>query len=350
MDHRSLSSIRRFWTGLKETVHPDDQPIFDRHPGHSFNLDFPPPAFIGDVDHAPIVVLMSNGGYNDGKTQNEFPDENAIREHRDYLRGERVGLPRYLSRYYLGGPLGPWIAEGSAVLVNAVPYRSLKLSSEKENQKVAGELRSLAAHRSWLKEEVLPEAKAGRRFVLVHRKGWWDIPAGEYGACVLFSEQARAEPNRRTPDKAKLGHAENWLRQHYRSLGPDPRSIFPAAQKFAERFATWGIRLPMPALVARKPGHIYSEGWFIWYRFGLDQWGEFLDYYANHRMSGESHVRIRDDGREEYLLTMSNLMPTSSDPAEAERMKIEYYARNREIAQMVREKGFDLDHKWSSDE
>ena len=66
------SSIRKHWSRLEGNVHPDDLPIFDRHP-HSFRINFPPPAFIGNIDTAPIVILMANGGYNEEGTPKEFP-------------------------------------------------------------------------------------------------------------------------------------------------------------------------------------------------------------------------------------------------------------------------------------
>src|SRR5262249_48569477 len=77
----TTSSLRRFWARLEDSVHPDDKPIFAEYPQHTFNLKFPPPAFVGDVDAAPIVILMSNGGYKPGITEREFPDEASISEY-----------------------------------------------------------------------------------------------------------------------------------------------------------------------------------------------------------------------------------------------------------------------------
>ena len=205
------SSIRAFWRQLAGTVHPADEPVFAAHPGHSFNLDFPPPAFIGDIDRAPIIVLMSNGGYRSGVTEAEFPDANSINEYRDWLRGKIKSMPSHLSKYYTWQALGDWIAAGQAVLVNAVAYRSPNLSQEPANQAVARELPSLAAHRRWLFQEALPQAAAGKRFILVHRNRWWAVPREWAGSCVLFSDPARAEPNRRTPDLEKLKKAQRWL-------------------------------------------------------------------------------------------------------------------------------------------
>ena len=39
---------------------------------HSFNLDYPPGPFVGDVDNVPGVILMANGGYDPALTPREF--------------------------------------------------------------------------------------------------------------------------------------------------------------------------------------------------------------------------------------------------------------------------------------
>lgn len=341
MNSERKSSIRRHWSRLEGNVHPDDMPIFDRF-RHSFRLNFPPPAFIGNVDTAPIVILMANGGYDEEGTPKEFPDESAVHEHRDYLRGLHLPLPRFLSKYYTNGPLGSLIADGSAVLVNAIPYRSPRLSEEKENQATAQILPTRAAHRRWLHEEVLPLAGAGQRFVLAHRTKWWGITPSEFaGPCVLFSDPAKAEPNRRSPDKEKLEQAKKWLTEYYNNLGPDASRLNSIADVFAERFENWRIRIQRPALVARSPGHIYSEGWHIWYRFGRENEREFLDYYATHRMMwGDEHIRIHEDGSRQPLPALSGMCPVSNDPVESERLKGEYFRENREIGELLSSKGF----------
>jgi len=206
------SSIQKFWERLPGAVHPDDEPIFAAYPHHTFNLKFPPPAFIGSVD-APIVILMSNGGYKPGITEAEFPNEKSESEYRQFIRGEVIDLPPNLSRYYVGGSFARWITNRNAVIVNAVPYRSPRLSQEPYNKRLARRLRSLEIHRQWITDEVLPEAARGRRFVLVHRNGWWEIPKSCAGPCVLFSDPANAEPNRLAPDKEKLALAQHWLDQ-----------------------------------------------------------------------------------------------------------------------------------------
>jgi hypothetical protein len=213
MTSATTSSLRRFWSRLEDAVHPEDKPIFAQHPDHSFDLQFPPPAFVGDVDAAPIVILMSNGGYKSGITEAEFPDEASISEYRRYIRGEVRTLPPRIAAYYARGRVGQWIHAGKAVLVNAVPYRSPSLSKEAYNGNVAKRLQSLAAHRRWVMQEVLPEATRCRRFLLVQRKVWWEVPERLAGRCVLFSDPARAEPNRQWPDQEKLDRVERWLNE-----------------------------------------------------------------------------------------------------------------------------------------
>jgi hypothetical protein len=173
------SSIRRFWKRLEGAVHPDDVLVLKSIP-HTFNLDFPPPAFIGDVDNAPIVILMGNGGYN-SDTPLEFPDRTDHDEYIQWLRGERVEVPRNLAAYYTKHRLFPRVRQGKVVIVNAVAYRST--TTAKEVREVAGGLPSAIAHREWLRHELLPAAAKGTRLVIVHRCGLWNFPAKDAKGC-----------------------------------------------------------------------------------------------------------------------------------------------------------------------
>ena len=68
-----LSAIREFWRELKTTVHPADAAVMNNYPG-VFNLDYPSPAFTGDVLNARIIIVMGNGGYKPGITDSEYVD------------------------------------------------------------------------------------------------------------------------------------------------------------------------------------------------------------------------------------------------------------------------------------
>ena len=203
------SSIRRFWERLDGSVHPDDKDVFNRNK-HSFNLDFPPPAFIGNVDSALVIVLMANGGYDPNRTPTEFARREDILEYIDYLKGKRTQLPTSLSSYYTASSIGKWLAEEHVVLVNAIAYRSPKLSQEPWNIAVAEKLPSVAAHRRWLHNDVLPLAARGERLVVAHRHGMWKLPKHPSIPNILFS----TNPISAHLSKAMIEKVTQWIDEH----------------------------------------------------------------------------------------------------------------------------------------
>ena len=68
-----LKPLVDFWSVLTGTVHPLDKNILHENP-HRLNLDYPPPAFIGDIRRARIIVLKKCGGYNRERVEEEFND------------------------------------------------------------------------------------------------------------------------------------------------------------------------------------------------------------------------------------------------------------------------------------
>jgi hypothetical protein len=74
------SQLRAFWQRLEGEVHPDDAPVLASN-RHSFNLDFPPPAFVGNVDTARVFILRNNGGFDALETAREFSTAQDRREH-----------------------------------------------------------------------------------------------------------------------------------------------------------------------------------------------------------------------------------------------------------------------------
>jgi hypothetical protein len=111
---------------------------------------------------------------------------------------------------------------------------------------------------------------------------------------------------------------------------------------FNQSFADWNIAVPPDAVGRRAPGNVSRAGWSIVYRFGADAEGEFLDYYASHRMTDDSHVRIREDGRVERLPAVIGLRLASADPVEDARLHAAHARENREIEGMLEQKGFGI--------
>ena len=112
---------------------------------------------------------------------------------------------------------------------------------------------------------------------------------------------------------------------------------------FSKYFSHWGIRLPAEAIEGKQRGKIIKQGWAIWYVFGSDEKGWYLDYYAAHRMTDDRHVRIRADGSCESLETLSSMRLCSEDPKQDAQWEAEFVSTNRRIAEMLEEKGFGLE-------
>jgi hypothetical protein len=60
-------------------------------------------------------------------------------------------------------------------------------------------------------------------------------------------------------------------------------------------------------------------------------------------MTDDRHVRIREDGTEEYLPSIPTFRETSEDPDEDKRLENQYQEDVRQIDAMLRAKGFGID-------
>lgn len=70
---------------------------------------------------------------------------------------------------------------------------------------------------------------------------------------------------------------------------------------FSEHFVRQNIHLPEENLRERKKGSLPYGSGRIFFIFGEENGREYLEYYAHHRIGGDSHTRIYDDGTEESL-------------------------------------------------
>ena len=112
--------------------------------------------------------------------------------------------------------------------------------------------------------------------------------------------------------------------------------------RFDLAFRRWEIKLPPQDLLARRRGMILQSGWVIWYLFGKNLKGEYMDFYAAHRMTNDRHTRLYFDGTTEGLPTPQEFCVVPKDPEEAAQKRAEFYAHNRRIAKLLEEKGFIL--------
>ncbi|HPR63342.1 MAG TPA: hypothetical protein PK014_03905 [Thermoanaerobaculia bacterium] len=112
-------------------------------------------------------------------------------------------------------------------------------------------------------------------------------------------------------------------------------------RNFEREFKRWKLELPEEDLRLRRSGFIQQEGWLIQYVFGRNRFGEYLDYYACHRMTDDEHVRLYESGRRQYLSALGGMYVTSQDPVDAARLEKAFLRRNRRIARKLVAKGFD---------
>ena len=172
-------------------VHPDDMDVFRNcATKHSFNFDYPPPAYVGDIVNAPVVMLLTNGGYSDG-TQNEFSEQGDAERYLKRLHDPSLMRPEGYSQYYRERKKSAELLEdGKLAIVNAVAYRSPGFTDA--NRKIANKLESVKRHRRWLKKVLLPAAADGKRFVIAHRYTHWQLnPEDDKQDNLYFSKSQR---------------------------------------------------------------------------------------------------------------------------------------------------------------
>ena len=143
------------------------------HP-HPFNLDFPAGPYVGDILHAPIIILGANGGYDAERTPAEFAPDNAILDHLSCIALPSTSAWTVPSYYYDKANYGPLLVDGRAALMNACAYRSTRINSDV--RRIAKLLPSVTAARAWLLERVIPLANKGTRLVVIKRPGLWNLP------------------------------------------------------------------------------------------------------------------------------------------------------------------------------
>lgn len=110
---------------------------------------------------------------------------------------------------------------------------------------------------------------------------------------------------------------------------------------FDQAFEAWGITLPEEALSQRQAGKI-EAGWYIQYVFGKDEKGEYMDYYAVHRMTNERHRRIYENGDTKALPARLDSFGYDPDvPGDEEKKQAEFYEYNRKVSKELKNKGFE---------
>jgi hypothetical protein len=184
------SSIVKFWRQLIGAVHPADVDVLAAAPG-LFNLDYPPPAYVGDVDNARVILLNGNGGYKPAITPLEFPDKASIERAIIRLHYPAPIEPSDVSEYYSNANYSHWLKSGEMAMVNAVAYRAPEITESV--RRIAGGLPSTQIHIQWLMGEVIPAAATGQRLIIAHRNGMWNLNRNIEFSGVHFTSNPRSK-------------------------------------------------------------------------------------------------------------------------------------------------------------
>lgn len=195
----NISDLSKYWKRLEKTpdgrwLHPDDYELLSTQ-HHSFNLDFPPPAFVGNINEAKIIILTANGGYNSVVTPQEFQTEGSEAKYLERLSSPETFDWSEIAPYYSNVNYSELLLSGKAATVNACAYRSNKISQEPENKKIIKKMPSVAFARSWLLESVLPSAKKGGHVIVAKRHGLWQLPKEIINSGLLIIDPAPVSPH-----------------------------------------------------------------------------------------------------------------------------------------------------------
>lgn len=119
--------------------------------------------------------------------------------------------------------------------------------------------------------------------------------------------------------------------------------MFEIERVFNKTFERHGISLPHDNVIEKRRGKIVKNGFAIWYLFGNDERGEYLDYYVCHRRDFDEHMRIYENGgTKENLPAIEGFItfPEGCTPEQEKRIRAEHSARNRKVAELLKVKGF----------
>ena len=127
----TIDALATYWgkqmlTENDQWVHPDDRLLFAAQP-HSFNLDFPAPAFVGDILGAKIIILAANGGYDPFVTAEEFKEPDAAENYMHRLNNPSHVNWAKAAPYYRGVNYAHLLFNGTNGLQRLAGFLELRL-------------------------------------------------------------------------------------------------------------------------------------------------------------------------------------------------------------------------------
>jgi hypothetical protein len=137
----------------------------------------------------------------------EFEGAESVKEYIDRLHKPRPAEQGFTSPYYQRGKLWEYLRSGEACVVNALAYRSRKVTTGV--RQIAELLPSVLTHRTWLTEHAIPAARRREVAIIAKRPGLWRLDRTACADAGLFHDH---EGTRYVSYEA-WRQAEAWLGQ-----------------------------------------------------------------------------------------------------------------------------------------
>jgi len=109
---------------------------------------------------------------------------------------------------------------------------------------------------------------------------------------------------------------------------------------FTKLFERTNLRLPEENLRERTPGSIPYGSGRVLFVFGKENGREYLEYYAHHRIGGDSHGKIFDDGMHVRLPALCSAVCFNPEiPGDEEKQRRAMEAEYRKTWEDLERKG-----------
>ena len=83
--------------------------------------------------------------------------------------------------------------------------------------------------------------------------------------------------------------------------------------KLTELYSHWKIKFHLPTFELKQYTHILQNGWNIYYQFGKDLDGQYMEIYSTHRMTSDGHVKYYADGSKLILPSFTTSCPLGKE-------------------------------------
>lgn len=121
---------------------------------------------------------------------------------------------------------------------------------------------------------------------------------------------------------------------------PADKPLEKIRQTFTQLFAKTNLRLPEENLRERRPGSLPWGSGRVLFVFGKEDGREYLEYYAHHRIGGDSHGKIADDGMHASLPVLCSAVCFNPEiPGDEEKKRREMEAEYRKTWEDLERKG-----------